>query len=154
MRIPTFKTKCANRDQPRQCSRKTTSSPPLTGTPKSQLFIKQPLVKKTRTHQKRSSTTKDIKKEPQQDREEGQSHSIVKSHTPRWATHKQENNYIAEVPPQEVKGLSPISGSPEHLVLKVSGACFQESQRAGGSGDSSLKGHTQNLTLQDPGQKQ
>ena len=52
-------------------SKKTLSSPPLTSTPKSQLSAEQPLKKNahtqnTGTHQKRSPTPKDIKKEPQQ----------------------------------------------------------------------------------------
>lgn len=58
-------------------------------------------MKKTGTYQKKSSTIKDIKKELQQDGEEGQTCDTVKSHTPRWATHKLENNYIAEVLPQK-----------------------------------------------------
>ena len=43
---------------------KALSSPPLIGTPKLQLFIEQLSMKKTGTYQKRSSITKDIKKEP------------------------------------------------------------------------------------------
>ena len=66
---------------PRWQSRKTLSSPPLTSTPKSQLSAEQPLMKKTGTYQKRSSTTKDIKKEPQQDKQEGGTLDVVKSHT-------------------------------------------------------------------------
>ena len=52
-------------DQPRWWSRKTLSSPHLTITPQSQLSAGQPLMEKTGTYQKRSSATKDIKKEPQ-----------------------------------------------------------------------------------------
>ena len=37
----------------------------LTGTPKSQLSAEQPSMKKTRTDEERSPTTKDIKEEPQ-----------------------------------------------------------------------------------------
>ena len=51
------------------------------GTPKLQLFTEQPSVKKTRTYQKRSLTTKDIKKEQQRDCEE-QSYGRVKSTPP------------------------------------------------------------------------
>ena len=43
--------------------RKTPSLPPFMGTPKLQLFTKQLLMKKIKTYQKISSTTKDIKKE-------------------------------------------------------------------------------------------
>ena len=50
------------RDQPRWQSRKTLGSPPLMGTPKSQPFTEQPSTKKTRSYQKRPSTTKDIKR--------------------------------------------------------------------------------------------
>jgi len=42
--------------------RKTLSSPPLMGTPKSQLFTEQLLMRESAIYQKRS-TTKDIKKE-------------------------------------------------------------------------------------------
>ena len=42
---------------------KRVSLPPLTSTSKSQLSIKKPLMKKTGTYQKRSSTIKDVKKE-------------------------------------------------------------------------------------------
>ena len=55
------------RDQPRWKSVKTLSTPPLMSTPKPQLSPEQPSMKKTVTDQKRSSTTKDIKKELQQD---------------------------------------------------------------------------------------
>ena len=41
----------------------TLSSPPLTGIPKLQLFIEQPLMKMSGTYQERSSTAKDTKKE-------------------------------------------------------------------------------------------
>ena len=40
-------------------------SSPLTSTPKSQLSAEQLSLKKTETYKKRSSTTKDIRKEPQ-----------------------------------------------------------------------------------------
>ena len=43
------------------------SPSPLMSTPKSQLSEEQLLMKKTGIYQKRSSTTRDIKKEPQQD---------------------------------------------------------------------------------------
>ena len=58
------------------------------------------------------------------------------------------------------KGLSPEvlqreDESPEHLVLKVSGAYFWESQRVIGNRDYILKrAHTTSHMLQDPGQKQ
>ena len=54
-------------DWPRWQGRKTVSSPPLTGTPKSQLSPEQPIDEKDWNLSKRFSTTKDIKKEPQQD---------------------------------------------------------------------------------------
>lgn len=41
------------------------SSLPFVGSPKSQLFPEQPMMKMNRTYQKRSSKTIDIKKEPQ-----------------------------------------------------------------------------------------
>ena len=55
-------------DQPRWWRRKILNSPPIMDTSKSQLSAKQPTMKKIRTYQNRSSTSKDIKKEPQWDR--------------------------------------------------------------------------------------
>lgn len=52
-------------DWPEWQRRKTLCSPPRTGTAKPQLVLGQPLMKKTRTCQKRSSTTRDVKREPQ-----------------------------------------------------------------------------------------
>ena len=43
---------------------------------------------------------------------------------------------------------------PEHWLLKASGAYFQESQRTLRNRPSTLKGHSQNLTIQDSGQMQ
>ena len=42
-------------------------------------------MKKTGTYKKRSSTTKDTEKEPHWDEQEGWTHDIVKSHTPKLA---------------------------------------------------------------------
>ena len=72
------------------------NSPPLTDTSKSQLFA-EPSRKKTGTYQKRSSTTRGIKKGPQGDGEDGWTHDAIKSHTPRWVTHRLENNSRADV---------------------------------------------------------
>ena len=76
------------------------NSLPLISTSRSQLFVEQPLTKKTRTYQKRSSTTIDIRKKPNRtDRMVDSRYSQV--------PYKQvddsqlENNYIAEVLPQE-----------------------------------------------------
>ena len=64
-------------DQPRWQNWKTLNSPPLTSTPKSQLSSEQPSVKNIRTYQKRSSTTKDRKKELQRDGQERQTHDTL-----------------------------------------------------------------------------
>ena len=69
-------------------------------------------MRNTGSYQKRPSTTEAINKEPQQDRLEWQSCSIVKVHTPRWATHKWENNYNCRSSPQGARGLSPTLCSP------------------------------------------
>ena len=53
------------RDKQRWQGKKTLRSPPLKGTPKLQIFTEQLSIKKTRTYQKSSFVTKDIKKEPQ-----------------------------------------------------------------------------------------
>ena len=54
----------AERSEDKVAERKDLSSAPLMKTPKSQLTAEQPL-KKTGTYQKRSSITKDTKKETQ-----------------------------------------------------------------------------------------
>ena len=66
---------------------------PLMGTPKSQLFTEQQLMKKAGTYHKRCFTAKDIRKAPRQDRKEGQNLNRVKTHTTKWVAHKWENNY-------------------------------------------------------------
>ena len=53
------------RDLPRCWTRKILTSPLLTHTSKLQLFTEQSLMKNTGTYQKRSSTTKNVKKELQ-----------------------------------------------------------------------------------------
>ena len=58
-------------------------------------------MEKTTNYQKRFSVTKDIKKELQGDGEEGQTCDIIKSTPTRWAPHKLESDYVAEVLPQE-----------------------------------------------------
>ena len=62
------------------------SPPPLMSTTKSKLPAEQLLMKKIGIYQKRSSTTRDIRKEPQQDGQEGWTHNIIKFHTPEWVT--------------------------------------------------------------------
>ena len=64
------------------------------------------------------------------------------THTPGWATHKQEDNYNCRGSPSKATGVSPTAGSPayeilqsedkspELLTLKSGGAHFQEIQRA------------------------
>ena len=75
--------------------------------------------------------------------------------TPRWAPHKLDNKYSAEVVPQEwelrVPHQAPQPGvlqredePPEHLAPKASRASFQESQRIVGNRDFTLKGHIEN----------
>ena len=54
---------------------------------------------------------KDTKKEPQQDWWQGQRHSIVKTHTPMWATYRCEDNRNCRVSPQGASSLSPALGS-------------------------------------------
>ena len=67
-------------------------------------------MKKTRTYQKRSSTTKDIKKNHNKKGRRGR--LPIKCHTLGWATHKMENNYNCRSSPRVVRVLSPILGSP------------------------------------------
>ena len=89
--------------------------------------------------------------------QEGPTCGIVKTHTPRLVTHKQEDNYNCRGSPQEARGPSTLDflawglalgrTPPERLALKPSGAYFPEGQRAvGNNRDSTLKGCTQNLT--------
>lgn len=104
-------------------SRKTLNSSPI-GTPKIQLliFTEQLLMRTTRIQQKRSSTTKNIKKEPQDGKERWKC-NIVKTLTSRWATHKQENNYNCRDSPQGARDLNPTLGfltrktSPQNFWL-------------------------------------
>ena len=69
-------------------------------------------------------------------------------------THKLENNFVAQVLPQErefwaphqalqPEGLALGGGAPEHLTLKACRAWVQELHRTGGNRDSTLVGHTQ-----------
>ena len=70
---------------------------------------------------------------------------------PGWATHKLENNYIAEILPQKwelwvAHNLPSLEEEPpEHLDLKASGAWLQQLYRTGGNRDSTLGGRTQGL---------
>ena len=40
-----------------------------------------------------------------------QRQGIVKTHTPKWVTHKWEDNYNCKVPPQGARGLTPHEGT-------------------------------------------
>ena len=91
----------------REQSRKTLSSPPL----KSQLSIEQPLRKKTGTYQKRFSTAKDIKKEPQWDWQKGQTRDIT-SHTTWLGNPETGEKSYCRGPPTGVRVRSPTSASP------------------------------------------
>lgn len=82
--------------------------------------------------------------------------------SPRWVTHKLENNYITEVLPQEWEfwalhqtpqpGVQhQEEGPPEPLALKTRGAWVQELQRTGGN-SSLWKVHTRFHVHWDPGQ--
>ena len=55
------------------------------------------------------SSTKDLKKEPQEDREKW-SHTIVKIHSRKWVTHKGRTITIAEVIPEEQEVQAPHWG--------------------------------------------
>ena len=132
-------------------SRKTLSSPPLMSPPKPQLPEEQSSMKKMETYQKRSSTTKDIKKEPQWDRYKRWTLDIIKSHTLRWVpTNRriiivQRFSHSSKSSEPQVRLPSPgvrhwEDELWEHLALKSSWASFQEAHRTGGN-----KEHTQNL---------
>ena len=83
-------------------------------------------------------------------------HDIVKTHFPGWSTDGRIVT-IAQVL-LRIKGYKPHSRlpslvalyqedkPPECLALKTSRAYFQKSQRTVGNKNSTLKGHTQNLT--------
>ena len=86
---------------------------------------------------------------------EKQRQSIVKTHTPRLVTHKWEKNCRGspqeqgDRAPHQIPQLGVLNWKykpPEHLTLKASTAYFQERQRAVGNKDSTIRGHTQNLT--------
>lgn len=100
--------------------------------------------------QKRFSTTKDIKKE-QQDGQEGQRCSVFKTNTSGQATHKQENNHRSRSSPQENSSSEPHLGllSPWVLHWEDEGQwdfCTRQPEQAVGNRDSTLKGHSRNLT--------
>ena len=71
-------------------------------------------------------------------------------------THKLENNYTTKVLPQEWKSWAPweasqlrsldIGGAPDNLALKTNGVWLQEFQRIEKNRNSTLGGHTENLT--------
>ena len=72
---------------------------------------------------------------------------------PGGATHKLENNYIAQVLPKHWELWAPWwapqhqkNKPPDHLALKASRTSFQESQKPMGNRDSTPKGDTHNLT--------
>ena len=71
-------------------------------------------MEKTRTYQKRSYTPKDIKKKPKWDQQDGQSHSIGKSHT-TVSNPQMEKDYNYKGSAWGVRCLSPTLGSPSKV---------------------------------------
>ena len=113
-------------------------------------------------------TNKDIlcpktKKKPQQDGRRSTTAIKANPIPAGWVTHKLENNYIAEVLPQEWKFWPQVmlpslavwqwdEEPPENLALKASGILLQEFHSTRGNRNSTLGGHTQGLvhtTAQD-----
>ena len=109
-----------------------TLSASLTGTPKSQLFTDSHRWKRPKP------TRKDLQWEYKEGiimrQQEGLSSDKVKSHTPRWVIHKQENNYNCRDAPKGWRGLNSTLGSTaqrsstgktlpplENLALKATG---------------------------------
>lgn len=107
--------------EPRWQSRKSRSSPPFLGTSTLQLFREQPLMRKTWISQNRPSTTKDIKKELQKYRWQGQSH-YNQAHTLKWVTHKWKNHYKHRGSLQVAMSLSST------LDSSVQGSCIRMSR--------------------------
>ena len=73
--------------------------------------------RKTEDLQKRSSTTKDIKKGPQRDEQGDWTCGIVKTNTPGFVNQNWEDNYNGRGSPQGMNGLSPTLGTPSLGVL-------------------------------------
>ena len=141
---------------PRLWSRKILGSTPPMGTPKLQLFTEQLLMWNDR------KLTQKIYNYKYKERTtwrwlEGQRCGIVKTHTPRWATHNQEENTIAKVLSKE-QGVqaphqSPQPGSfctkktsPWNIWLWRPVQLTFRRARGLWEIDSTLKGHAQNLT--------
>ena len=89
----------------------------------------------------------------------GQRHGVVRTHTSRWITHKQEDIYNCRSFAQGVRALSPVSGFPAcgSCIRKTSprmpgfvGAALG-SQRAVGNRDSAPRGYVLNGTWSGPG---
>ena len=127
---------------PRRQRRKTllTSFHTFTGIPKLQLFTEQPLLRRSESGEKIFYNEQYREGTPRQVR--GVELQYRQTHTPGWATHKQEDNYNYRGSPPKATGMSPTSGSPayeilqsedkspELLTLKSGGAHFQDFQRA------------------------
>ena len=78
------------------------SSPPVTKTPKSRLTAEEPSTERIGTYQKDILNPK-TKKKPKQESKRG-AFTIQSNLKPTgWVTHKLENNYTAEVLPQELE---------------------------------------------------
>ena len=88
------------------------SSPALMSTPKSQLTAEQPSVKKTGTYQERYSTSKGIKKKPNEIVGRGCIYDIIKSHTTQVVDPQTGEQLYRRSSPTGVSVLSPMSGSP------------------------------------------
>ena len=114
-------------------------------------------MKNTRTYQKRSSTIKDIKREPQGDDEERLSHLIVRPiPLGGWPTNITINSCRGA--PQETRGLSPTSRlpslgflhqgdrSPQHLALKATWLTFGRHRGRWETEIPPFKGTHKNLT--------
>lgn len=92
---------------PRWQNRKTLNSSPSMGTKILHIFTEQ-LWRQPKDWQKRCSTTRH--KEGTTTRQAAGAET--KTHTLRWATHKQEDNQNCRGSPQGASSLSPILGSP------------------------------------------
>lgn len=115
----------------------------------------------TRTCPRRAVTTRDVKKDPQQDTGEWWTGNTVKPHIPRRVTHRtstlhrlsQRSGSSGPTPGSVAWGSCTGRQPPGNLALKASGASFQESKRTGAI-EFTPKGCAQHLTdtrVQDRG---
>ena len=109
-----------------------------------------PIDEKDQNTSRKYRTTKDVKKEPQWDRQEGWQCGIENTHAPMPMTHKWEDSYNYRDSPQRVRSLSSTSGLTQQWAGISSRTLWAPALLA--SQQTSALGPTQSSSLpcQDP----